>query len=753
MFFPKLLLFFFLFNLYSVLSSIHYQHSPLCNTSSLTSNSSISCSDDPFLLYNKVLLLKNTSYLTKPVTCSSLCKVFLRVFSQTSQKILVNYWKNNKNETSGIITTINSTKWYVLSLSIANPTGNFSIMISNANSTAISDILVADFFTNDEKGLSLEEKLIFFQNLNDNFNRMKFLQSTFSYDLLYFSTLLSISGQIEANSIKTCNQLPIIGGPNQMKLVQKTTQNSFNLTFSPITTSHYKALISLDIYAIDQWSNESLYISIDNRLYSISKYSGFSFANYSCGNTNKAILNTETIEVEFPSNQSQITVQLYTDSLKNDTISSFGFRNIVLDLYQCSPLCKRCNGPNPENCLECVENAFNIFGKCQCQIAYQQTGDYTCNILEKSDDNCPIFNANFWSITVMNYQCNYDEITETHNMNLNYLPFYDKLKDCLNFSIYALTNPKSLIQPNITQDPIRNYLTFQFQTSDMKNKYNCTIKEDVSTINYQCNFTIESYYKSLELTYSFFVYEFQLNKLTQDVQSLFSTPNLIRVSDCCCGNTQNVGYCKDDSLIKSQAFLCTDSSCTSYYENSTTSFNYTQVIYISHVILNKTLVNLYTLNVTSLSIICDGINSNLPIDSVKTYAGKTIVTSKVVLTGKCFINIKSTVVNYVQLNSLRVLMDRSKYGRIAQEIGLEAGVEVQTQIAIEFKKIEENKEQIQKTEDSKIMIIIIAVVLGVALIVLMGVVAYLVKRGRGKRYRVPSQEGVNNQPMENVMTK
>ena len=594
----------------SALSYINYLHSSSCNTANMTSSNNITCIDDPISQYGKVLLLKTTNYLTKNITCTAICKVFLRAMSKSNQTIWVAAYRNNKNDIGTKVKITSNAKWDVYSVSFPNPNGisgaSFPLAILIADINVVSDVMVADFISTDEVGLNLDEQTLFFSYTN-LWNRYKFLQTVnvANYDLSYNGVSLQIAGNLAPNAITTCYALPIEGGQNQRRSFQLTGSNSFTLNISQINIPHYKVKITMDVFVIDQWSNENIYIVVDGRICSMSQYSSSVFdQNAPCGNSKKAIVNTETIEFDFPSNRNSIVVQLYTDSLKNDDVASYGFRNIVVDILECSTLCKNCNGPTIDNCTDCIDNSFKLFGVCQCLIQYQQTGDFQCSTVPNTLDYCPILNTNFWIMTVVNYNCSYSSSSESHQLNLRYLPYYQHFTDCLNFTIYPLSNINAKLQPTITQDFISNYMSFTFTTATMKNVYLCSYQETTDTLYYSCNFTIESYYQGLFLIYSYFVYEFQMNKITQNSLSFIAAPVLIKVSDCCCGNAQNIGYCKDNSVIQSKAYLCTNNTCKSYYDNTTTTFNYTQTIYITHLILNQSIVNLYTLNVSSLVLVC-----------------------------------------------------------------------------------------------------------------------------------------------------
>ena len=76
------------------------------------------------------------------------------------------------------------------------------------------------------------------------------------------------------------------------------------------------------------------------------------------------------------------------------------------------------------------------------------------------------------------------------------------------------------------------------------------------------------------------------------------------------------------------------------------------------------------------------VNTNLPINNVKTYPGQTIIQTQVTLTGKCYINIKSNIISYVQQNSLRRLFTKKYRSLQLNTIGYEEGLQVQTQIEL-----------------------------------------------------------------------
>ena len=385
------------------------------------------------------------------------------------------------------------------------------------------------------------------------------------------------------------------------------------------------------------------------------------------------------------------------------------------------------------------------FGSCQCLINYVQQSDYICTALSTTDDVCPVANMRFWSITAVNYNCSYEEATESHILYLRYIPFYDKLTKCLNFTLYSTNNSNYKIPFTISQDPLFNFFKIQFKTIDMENFFLCTITTSV-LISYRCRFTFESYYQGLLLTYSFFVYEFQLNRITQDTLSFYSSPILIKISDCCCQTANNEGYCTDTSVYKSRADMCTDETC-SIYENKT-NFNYTQKLYIQHSIVNSTL-NQYTLNVTDLTFSCDGVFTKMIIEKQKNLPGKTIIQTSSSLTGQCIINIRSTIIPYVSTTSRRALVHHNSYtswralenqssnnGDASERYLI--GLQVDKNINITLK----NSLQLTNSEEnsSSIIIIVIPVVFGGIVIVLVGL--FIWRKIKGKKGNTTTYDGV-----------
>lgn len=394
----------------------------------------------------------------------------------------------------------------------------------------------------------------------------------------------------------------------------------------------------------------------------------------------------------FPTNQTSITINISTDTTKNDSVASFGFRNISMVLLKCSSLCNTCSGSQADNCSMCVANTSNLFGSlnCQCIVQDNQASDYSCEPINQqtSDNGCIEMNTNFWNQATLNYICNYNSSTETHTLTLSYMPYYANMSNCLTLKLFPLTNPNSLITPTFTQDfnSQKNNFTFSFQTAAMQNQFLCEINNDASYIIYSCNFTIEAYYLDEELTYSYFVYEFQFMKNTSNSVALFATPILIKVIDCCCGNAQAspVGICSDSSVFQSQAFICTDQFCTNFYQTTNITFNYLQPIYLAQQIMNQSLVNLYTLSVTNLILCCNGLCASLPFNSTQ-IPGEVKIQSQISLTGTCYITIQSSITSYVQqrLRQLIFLKLNSKNNekkRMLQTSLAGEGLEIQSKV-------------------------------------------------------------------------
>ena len=248
---------------------IQFQYSTICNTSALFSSSNISCQSDP--LFFNVLHLNSTLLNTSTLACNAMCKVIFNAKSPTAQTLVINYYRNGTYAALGKAAIISITNaWTVMSYSFSNPGGSFYLSISNSNPAIISDILVSSIFTTDEYGLSLNDINLLYQP-SYLVTSAKFLQSPNSYDLVsellqnpndYNSASefvnLTIVGQFQANDVRTCNNLAIIGGNDQMKLVGKTTANSFNLTIANFTEPHFTLRISIDLYVLDNWSGEDM---------------------------------------------------------------------------------------------------------------------------------------------------------------------------------------------------------------------------------------------------------------------------------------------------------------------------------------------------------------------------------------------------------------------------------------------------------------------------------------------------------------
>ena len=746
---------FSLFYVTKATSTIYFQHSTNCSTGSLLP-ANLTCQDDP--LYFKVLPLKSTAFSTPSLVCGAMCKLVFNAISASGQKISFNYYKAGTTTALGTPAIISiPNKWTILSYSFPNPGGSFFVSFSNSNSAIVNDILVSDLFATDEKGFSSDEVNSLYQSYK-SVSVTRFLQNTNSYDLTTLSTNLSIVGQMEANTVRYCNSMPIIGGNDQMKLVGKTTPNSFSLTFGPLTNPHFAARVSLDLYLEDTWANENIFLSVNGIVYSTIRPNAANFITGSCGNTNKFLVFSEMIEVAFPSDQTTLTITISTDTTKSDSVASFGFRNVSVTLLQCSQLCKKCVGPLQDNCSTCVDNANVSFGKCLCNITYNQMGDFYCGPVEPNTTNCLILDSNFWTQAILNYFCYYFSEKELHSLVLSYYPYYSNFSSCLTFKLFPQTNPNYLITPTITQDinSQRNNISFSFTTDFMRNQYLCPFTDTENYLTFSCNFTIESYYLTQKLTYSYFVYEFQFNKKTQDTAFLYATPVLVRVGDCCCGSVWNgiVGYCRDDTIFKSQVFLCKDELCASTYDDPTAkvTYYYNQPLHLVHRIMNSSLLSQYTLSVASLVLSCDNVLTNLPFGNFSQGPGQVIIHTMVILTGNCILTIKSSIVSYIKqsrrqlvnqspkLSNIRILSDylSLKQPRILEQI--QEGMQIQTGFNIEFVKPNATEGESEggkgkgPNDDWKRIAIIVGATLGsVFLIVLIAGSYFLVKYIRVKK--------------------
>ena len=190
-------------------------------------------------------------------------------------------------------------------------------------------------------------------------------------------TALSIptfnSSLIQTCAKQSAYQPKILGGWNLFGLSYKKV----NKTFVNVL-SHYQVEVDVNLYFIDSWDTEWLYVNVDSTLviqeinvfknYTID-YCGFGWADHIDAYNNGTATHSA----------SSLTISFYDNLDQPRTDESYGFKDFYVFLITtCDGSCLTCSGTTANSCTSCPALAKLISGQCICRDKfYMATNPYT----------------------------------------------------------------------------------------------------------------------------------------------------------------------------------------------------------------------------------------------------------------------------------------------------------------------------------------------------------------------------------------
>ena len=122
--------------------------------------------------------------------------------------------------------------------------------------------------------------------------------------------------------------------------------------------AHYQATVSVKLFFIDSWDEESLSLIADgNTVYQESYTVIESPYPDTCGNSDPDKIITITSS-PFSHNTSNLTLNFTTTLDEAGTEESFGFNNIYITIDLCDSACSACTGPSNTECTSCNQGWF-----------------------------------------------------------------------------------------------------------------------------------------------------------------------------------------------------------------------------------------------------------------------------------------------------------------------------------------------------------------------------------------------------------
>lgn len=147
---------------------------------------------------------------------------------------------------------------------------------------------------------------------------------------------------------------------------------------------HYQALVSIQLFFIDSWSGEILYVRADdNIIYQDSHVVGC------CGFSNVCGLETETDKTifitasPFSHTASTLTLNITTNLDEAGDKESFGFNSIFIILDLCDSPCLTCYGMTNDTCTSCNSGYFLEGTTCDSTCPQGKYGNTTTNTCER----------------------------------------------------------------------------------------------------------------------------------------------------------------------------------------------------------------------------------------------------------------------------------------------------------------------------------------------------------------------------------
>ncbi|KAL4440940.1 hypothetical protein ABPG74_009353 [Tetrahymena malaccensis] len=168
---------------------------------------------------------------------------------------------------------------------------------------------------------------------------------------------------------------------------------------------HFQVDITLDIFAfnsITKYDYLNLYFDTDL----LFKKSYYYDKNKLAGSPDSAFF-TETVSEQLDSNL--FYFKFYSNSSCSNSECGYTWKNMIVNYQRCHPMCQSCKNDNKlQSCVDCIDNASKVKGKCKCDdgyyFAYQRNSGInypgTC---EECNSNCQTCNGpDFRSCTSCN---------------------------------------------------------------------------------------------------------------------------------------------------------------------------------------------------------------------------------------------------------------------------------------------------------------------------------------------------------------
>ena len=200
--------------------------------------------------------------------------------------------------------------------------------------------------------------------------------------------------------IHTCNSLSFFGGnPNFGTGVYASK------TYTGLSP-HYQATLSVQLFFLDSWDNETYYIKADD----VTVYQETWNYNSAAGNICSRLAFGDKISTittsQFPHTALEITLNFTTTLASSGSDASFGFNNIQITLDACDFSCIACSGPSNTQCSACASGWYLVNTTCilcdaacsvcsgpgntacsSCNVGWYLI-DTTCTLCNSACSNC-----------------------------------------------------------------------------------------------------------------------------------------------------------------------------------------------------------------------------------------------------------------------------------------------------------------------------------------------------------------------------